>query len=287
MRMYTRCVCILICSGLLGLTQVGQSGQSVLGVQIVQVVQAESLDSSLAAQTQADQESLRAQKKIDTLADETAQMLQEYRDASRQVESLRTYTAQLERLVDSQQQDVTSLETQLQDIEVTQREIVPLLIRMVDGLEQFIALDMPFLAEERRVRLERLQEMMDQADVTIAEKYRRIMEAYQVETEYGRTIEAYRGAVQMPGQNEQNEQNKQERTQERTVDMLRIGRVALLYLSLDRNESGQWNRTTKEWEVLPNTYRRSIARGLQIAKKQAAPQLISIPVPAPHKEVEP
>ena len=76
---------------------------------------------------------------------------------------------------------------------------------------------------------------------------------------------------------------EQEHTQERTVDMLRIGRVALLYLSLDGNEAGQWNRTTKEWQVLPNTYRRSIARGLQIAKKQAAPQLITIPIPAPQK----
>ena len=273
-------MCLLICAGLLGLTQIGQTG---VGAQIVQVVQAESLDSSLAVQTQADQENLQAQKNIDKLADETAQMLQEYRDASRQVESLRTYTAQLERLVDSQQQDVVSLETQLQDIEVTQREIVPLLIRMVDGLEQFIGLDMPFLAEERRARLERLQEMMDQADVTIAEKYRRIMEAYQVETEYGRTIEAYRSVLQMHGQTEQSGQEGQGRT----VDMLRIGRVALLYLSLDGNEAGQWNRTSKEWEVLPNTYRRSIARGLQIAQKQAAPQLIRIPVPAPHTEVEP
>ena len=279
--MCIRCVCILICTGLLGLTPVGQC------IFEVQVIQAESLDSSLAAQTQADQENLRAQKKIDKLADETAQMLQEYRDASRQVESLRTYTGQLERLVNSQQQDVTSLETQLQDIEVTQREIVPLLIRMVGGLEQFIGLDIPFLTQERLTRLERLQEMMDQADVTIAEKYRRIMEAYQVETEYGRTIEAYRGVLQMHGQSEQSEQEGQGRTQERTVDMLRIGRVALLYLSLDGNEAGQWNRTSKEWEVLPNTYRRSIARGLQIAKKQAAPQLISIPVPAPHKGGEP
>jgi hypothetical protein len=207
------------------------------------VAGAEPLDSSLAAQTQTDQENLRSQKKIDKLANETAQLLQEYRDATRQAESLRTYTAQLERLVVSQQQDVASLETQLQDIEVTQREIVPLLVRMVDGLEQFIALDLPFLPEERRARLEQLQEMMDQADVTIAEKYRRIMEAYQVEAEYGRTIEAYRGVLQMNGQN-RTERN--DRTG-RTVEMLRIGRLALLYLSLDGKEAGQWNRTTKEW----------------------------------------
>ena len=265
--MYIHCVCILVCIGLVGLTQVGQT----LGVQIVQ---AEPLDSSLAAQTQADQENLRSQKKIDTLADETAQLLQEYRNATRQAESLGTYTDQLERLIASQQQEVASLETQLQDIEITQREILPLLLRMVDGLEQFISLDIPFLPEERRTRLEQLQEMMDQADVTIAEKYRRVMEAYQVETEYGRTIETYRDALQI------NEQ-------ERTVDLLRIGRLALLYLSIDGDEAGQWNRTTGGWEVLPNTYRRSIMRGLQVAQKQAAPQLLSLPIPAPQQEVKP
>ena len=266
--MYIHCICILVCIGLVGLTQVGQT---VLGVQIVQ---AQPLDSSLAAQTQTDQENLQSQKKIDKLADETAQLLQEYRNATRQAESLGTYTDQLERLIASQQQEVASLETQLQDIEVTQREILPLLLRMVDGLEQFISLDIPFLPEERRTRLEQLQEMMDQADVTIAEKYRRVMEAYQVETEYGRTIETYRDALQI------NEQ-------ERTVDLLRIGRLALLYLSIDGDEAGQWNRTTGGWEVLPNTYRRSIMRGLQVAQKQAAPQLLSLPISAPQQEVKP
>lgn len=228
----------------------------------------QALESSLQVQTETTQAAVRSQEKIDRLADETEQLLKRYRETLRQTDSLQTYTRQLERLLASQQQELASLETQLQEIEVTQREIVPLLVRMVERLEQFVALDMPFLPEERRARLDHLREWLDQSDMTIAEKYRRIMEAYQVETEYGRTIEAYRGAIQLEGQ-------------ERTVDLLRVGRLALLFLSLDGQQVGQWNRTTKQWQILPHTYRRSIAQGVLIAKKQAAPQLLNLPVPAP------
>jgi hypothetical protein len=144
---------------------------------------------------------------------------------------------------------------------------------MVERLEQFVALDIPFLSEERHTRLDHLREWLDQSDMTIAEKYRRIMEAYQVETEYGRTIEAYRGAIQLEGR-------------ERTVDLLRVGRLALIFLSLYGQEVGQWNRTTEQWQILPRTYRRSIAQGLSIAKKQAAPQLLNLPIPAPVEVAE-
>lgn len=229
------------------------------------------LESSLQVQTETTQAAIRSQEKIDRLADETEQLLKRYRETLQQTASLQTYTRQLERLMTSQQQELASLETQLQEIEVTQREILPLLVRMVERLEQFIALDIPFLPEERQTRLAHLREWLDQSDMTIAEKYRRIMEAYQAETEYGRTIEAYRGSVQLEGQEEQ----------ERTVDVLRVGRLALLFLSLDGQQVGQWNRQTKQWQILPNSYRRSIAQGLSIAKKQAAPQLLSLPIPAP------
>jgi hypothetical protein len=231
------------------------------------------LESSLQVQTETTQAAIRSQEKIDRLANETEQLLKRYRETLRQTDSLQTYTRQLERLLASQQQELASLDTQLQEIEVTQREIVPLLVRMVELLEQFVALDIPFLYEERHTRLDHLREWLDQSDMTIAEKYRRIMEAYQVETEYGRTIEAYRGAIQLEGR-------------ERTVDLLRVGRLALLFLSLDGQEVGQWNRTTEQWQILPRTYRRSIAQGLSIAKKQAAPQLLNLPIPAPVEVAE-
>ena len=108
---------------------------------------------------------------------------------------------------------------------------------------------------------------MSRADVSVSEKYRRIVEAYQIEIEYGRTIEAYQGKVG-----------------DKTVDFLRAGRVALLYQTLDGKETGYWDADAKKW-VQDNDYEDAIEAGLKVAKKQAAPDFIVVPVHAP-KEVK-
>jgi hypothetical protein len=131
-----------------------------------------------------------------------------------------------------------------------------------------VQLDVPFLPDERRQRVQGLRELMSRSDVTLSEKYRRLMEAYQVENEYGRTIEAYRGTLDSGGE-------------KRTVDFLRVGRVALLYQTLDSNETGFWNTADKGWAPLPGEYRSPVKQGLQIARKQVAPDLVRIPVRAP------
>ena len=109
---------------------------------------------------------------------------------------------------------------------------------------------------------------MDRADVTNAEKYRRIVEAYQIENDYGRTIEAYRGSLKLGDR-------------ERTVDFLRFGRIALVYQSLDESEAGVWSQETRSWLPLDASHRSAIRAGLRIARKQAAPDLIELPPPSP------
>ena len=105
---------------------------------------------------------------------------------------------------------------------------------------------------------------MDRADVTNAEKYRRIVEAYQIENDYGRTIEAYRGTLDNG----------------KTVDFLRVGRIALVYQTLDGEETGVWDQGAQDWVELDDSYRTSIKQGLKIARKQSAPDLIELPLPA-------
>ena len=139
----------------------------------------------------------------------------------------------------------------------------------IDAIDAFVRLDTPFLIEERRERIAGLHEMMSRADVSNAEKFRQIMEAYQVENEYGRTIEAYRGTLERGDK-------------EITVDFLRFGRIALVYQTLDESEAGVWNQETRAWELLDSGYRSAIRQGLRIARKQAAPDLIRLPLPAAH-----
>lgn len=209
-----------------------------------------------------------SQQKIENLDDETRRMLQEFRQNTRNAEVLKQYNDHLDLLLQSQEQEKQSLENQLKEIDVTQREIVPLMLRMLDNLEAFVRIDLPFLPEERRRRIGQLKEMMVNPGATNAEKFRRILEAYQVEAEYGRTIEAYRATLTLKGG-------------DRPVDFLRLGRVALYYQTLDGSETGTWNQESKQWVQLPDEYKRSVRDGLRVARKEAAPDLLTLPIPAP------
>lgn len=228
---------------------------------------ADSLDQSISVAAGTALAGAKSQKTIDALNDDAQKMLADYRATIAQAESLKVYIEQLETLTASQQQELESLDGQLAGIETTRRGIVPLLKRMIDTLETFQEHDLPFLLNERRVRIVELREMMDRADVTIAEKYRRVMEAWQAENKLGRTIEWYRGGLQQ-GENY------------RVVDYLRVGRVALVYRSLDGREVGFWDRDAGDWRGLPDNYRSSIKQALDVARKRAAPDLLMLPVSA-------
>ncbi len=204
---------------------------------------------------------------INALDNQTRQMLKEYRLLLHKADSLKIYREQLRNNILAQKEERQSLERQIKDIDLTRREITPLMLRMIDTLEQFIATDIPFLPVERRDRIKRLRKIMQKFDVTVSEKYQCVLEAYQTETDYGRTIEAYRGELK----------NK---TSRRTVDFLRIGRTALYYQTIDGRESGFWDPADDDWSVLPDRYRRAIQQGLRIARKYAAPELMILPMRA-------
>jgi hypothetical protein len=230
-------------------------------------VGAQKLNEALGVRKNATETGAASQERINKVADDTDELLRLYRDETAQIEALRVYNAQLEKLLASQEEEESSLNEQIGNVTVIGREVTPLMLGMVDAIDTFVERDVPFLLEERTGRVARLRQLMDRADVTNAEKYRRIMEAYQIENDFGRTIEAYRGSLEGAGET-------------RTVDYLRIGRVTLLYQTLDGTEVGAWNQAGGAWEVLDGAYRPAIRQGLRIARKQAAPDLLRLPVPA-------
>lgn len=221
------------------------------------------LTSALNAAQNNQKQGASSQKRIDTLYEEKRAALQEMRVAQTEIDQLKVYNRQLREIIKNQNSQIVSLNKQIEDIEKTQEGIMPLMERMLNGLEAFIALDIPFLMEEREQRIATLRSLLLAADVTVSEKFRRILEAYQIEIEYGRTIEAYRG----------------ENNQGETVDYLRIGRSALLSISLDGEQARAWNTKQKLWVDLDSGYARSIFKGVQIARKQSAPSLLELPLP--------
>jgi len=226
-----------------------------------------SLEPLVKEQVSADDAAIAAQERVNALSDETRDMLLQYRQYLKEAQSLREYGEQLSAQVKSQTEEIAFVKQELVEIETTAREVLPLMQKMLDTIERFVKLDLPFQLEERRQRVASLREAMARADVTISEKYRRIVEAYQIEAEYGRTLEAYQGELG-------------EGAEARTVRFLRLGRVALLYQTLDGEETGYFDAQQKQW-VEDNSYRSAVRRGFAVADKASAPDLLTAPVPAP------
>ena len=207
-----------------------------------------------------------SQARVNQLDDETQSMLDDYRVALRETESFRRYNAQMEEHIKSQQEEMTRIQHDIEEIERTNREIYPLMQRMTETLEQFVKLDVPFMLEERTKRVAGLKDMLNRADVTTAEKFRRLLEAYSIEMEYGRTMDANEGKL---GEGEA----------ARTVSFLRVGRTALMYQTLDGDETGYWDIDKKAW-VQDDSYSDAVAHGIKVARQTIAPDLITVPVRA-------
>jgi chromosome segregation ATPase len=227
------------------------------------------LNQTLQAQIEVDRAAAQAQQQIDTVRDQTLDAAARYAQAMTEAESYEKYNKQLTAQVASQQDEIASIEQQLLDIETTNREVQPLMDQMVRALDQFVQLDVPFLIEERTERVDNLKNIMARADVTISEKYRLILEAYQIELEYGRTLDAYEGTL---GSGEDT----------RTVEFVRFGRISLMYRTLDGSETGYWDAANQQW-VQDNDYAEAIEQALRVARAEGAPELLTIPVPAPQE----
>jgi regulator of replication initiation timing len=227
---------------------------------------AQSLGSTVQVETKINKDAASSQQRVSTLAKQTQDLLAEYRAVVREVESLKIYNENLAKVVGDQRSEIESINNQLAGLEATNRGVVPLMLEMIEALGQIVEADIPFRIEERRARVERLANMMDQAEVTASEKYRRVMEAYQSELEFGRTTEAYSDTLPTTGQ---------------TVDFLRVGRTLLIYQTSDQSSTGWFNPSTRAFEELPSKYTLEVKNGIAIAKNEKAPDLVMLPTPGP------
>ncbi|MDX1811783.1 MAG: DUF3450 domain-containing protein [Gammaproteobacteria bacterium] len=227
-------------------------------------VSAATISDAIQLQKSIDKKSAASQARIDKMADETTRIKSKYKDLLLKIESMRSYNEYLQKLVDGHHDKITSLNNQLAQVDDTNRSIVPLMERMTDTLENFIKLDIPFRLEERLNKVHELKDLLQNPNVTNSQKYQRIMQAYQRELAYGKTIGTYKGTL---GGNSS-----------KTVEYLRIGRIGLFYQSLDGKEQKYWNNISKKWEELPSEYDNSLHKARLIANKQLAPDLISLPV---------
>ena len=227
------------------------------------------LQEALTAQVQVDRDAAESQSRINDIRDRTQDAAGRAAQAIAEAESLERFNRQLDEQVRIQETELASIARQLVEIETTTREVQPLMQQMVDALALFIELDVPFLLEERTARVQNLANLMGRADVVISEKYRLILEAYQIELDYGRTFDAYEGRLGTGAD-------------ARIVEFARLGRVSLMYRTLDGSETGYWDANQKTW-VADASYRDAIEEAIRVAKGDDAADLLTVPVPAPQE----
>ncbi len=234
------------------------------------------ISGSVAAQTvdqvlQADQRRLnlaqQSQERINNIVEGTRSLEDQYRAINKEIDGLKVYNRLMRAQVEGQGAVLEDISLSMDQVDVINRQIFPLMERMIDGLEQSIKLDIPFLMEERTTRVNDLKSIMERSDVSVAEKFRKVMEAYQIENDYGTTIEDYEQSLTIDGAT-------------RAFNMLRIGRIGLYFQSDDTKITGRWDNDARDW-VIDNSARNEVRKGLRVARQLIAPELIIVPVPAP------
>jgi len=223
------------------------------------------LETSIAIEQEMNKASQATQRTVDTLEDQTLDMAQTYQLTLQSIDSIKRYNRSIEGYISRQEAEMDSIQTQMDGIDATERAVIPMMEDMIETLDQFVAMDMPFLKEERTERVKFLREMMLRADVSNSEKYRKILEAYQVENDYGTSVGAYEGTLE---------------GEDKTVDFLRVGRVALVWQSRDEQSRAYWDNTSRSWVPLGDEYRKSISEGIKMARGQANLDLVKLPIQA-------
>ena len=175
-----------------------------------------------------------SQTKIDSMDDDTSLIVNEYKTVSKQIEGLRVYNAQMRMQIERQEARLKEIDKTMKEAQVMQRQIPPFTRRMLAGIEKSIELDMPFHLAERKERIAFANAAIDNPTVSPAEGLRQVLETFNVEMEYGRKLDNYKDTIEIEGQ-------------QREVNVLRVGRLALVYQSSDESLTGAWDNNKDEW----------------------------------------
>ena len=229
---------------------------------------AQTVDDVLAADAKRLQLAQASQERINETVDGTRTLTDQYRAINKEIDGLKVYNRLMTAQVQGQEATLEDIKISMDQVDVINRQIFPLMERMIDGLEQSIALDIPFLKEERVGRIDGLKSLMSRSDVSVAEKFRKVMEAYQIELDYGSSAEFYKQSLDLGSD-----------YGVRDYNMLRVGRIGLYFQSDDSSITGMWDVDQNAW-VVDDEYRSEIRKGLRMARQLIAPELLLIPVQA-------
>lgn len=209
-----------------------------------------------------------AQTRIDGIADATDKIVSKYHQQRKVVEGLKIYNDRLRRTLAAQENAMGKLQQSIEDASLIERQIVPLMMRMIEGLDKFVDADIPFKRAEREARVERIRGYLTNANVSAAERFRQVLEAYSIENGYGQSISVYTDTLAIADG-------------DLTVNVLQVGRSGLYYQTLDGVVSGYWNKNDKSWNELDQSFNEGINNAIRITQGKEPKGLMSLPILAP------
>ena len=245
--------------------RLGLLGSAAIALAVFSVPAQAQFKSALDTSERTARDTAKSQQRVDSLDDQTAALLNDYRANLKQLEAARRYNASLSRNVEAQERELTSLREDIDNIEGLQSAMLPLMEDMVEVFGQVVNADLPFRIADRADRAARLSSLLDNSSMSVAQKYRLIIEAYQIENEFGRTINAYEGVV---GEGEN----------ELTGEFLQVGRIALIFKTPDDSVMKIWDVDEGAYVDLSRSFLQDVKFGLRMAKEQTAPDIFFLPV---------
>jgi len=225
---------------------------------------AELIDTAISLEASSSSAAALRQETIDNLDSQIIFLTGEIQYLSQQLDLTNIYNRQLQELIDSQNAEINSINEQMAQLDETNKGILPKLEEMVNVLAEIIMNDTPFLLKEREDRVNVIKDLLTQSNISTSEKFRRVFEAYQIENEYGRTVEAYRDEITVDGQNY-------------NVEIFRLGRVGLYARTADGDYNAMYSRSEKKW-IKSKGIDNDLVIALKIARKEMPPSLIKLPV---------
>ena len=222
------------------------------------------LESALNTAKASSSASAASQQRIEGLDDEADQAVREFRAVLQQKDNIALFIAQQDVFLQSQKSEIASLGRQLGTVEQIKQGMSPMMLKMAAEIEDTIKADIPFNLTERLSRVERMKNVLADPDVSPAEQYRQVLNAFKIEVSYGQGIDSYEGMhPTRPGN---------------VVNFLRFGRVSLVYMTKDESEVGRYNLENRSWDILKGADALALRKAIRISKGEAAPDVVFAPV---------
>lgn len=231
------------------------------------------LDQALQVARQSTQQGAQAQEQIDEVADQADDLERQYLALRQQIDDQEVFVQQQEVFLQSQGVEISELRRQLERVDTLEAEVIPMLLEMTVSLEDFIEQDLPFQTDLRQSRLDNIRNLLGDATVSPAETYRVILNAYEIESSYGRSLRVYEDVVETEGEPAQ-------------VKFLQMGRVALIRVFQSGPRAGDMEMMTKdnqEWRSLPSGYTANVQRAIRIGEEVTTPEVFIAPLPGPER----